>query len=308
MVPHGRNPPPRPTQGRPGAAGPGRANRAAVCDDAAVVDWLVDLDGVVWRGGAPVPGSAEALAERIDLGERVLFCTNNSSERGADKAAALVRHGLPEGVEVVTSADAVAILVEPGAVVLCLGGPGLMEALVATGAQVVHASDPSVDGPGVPLDGFDVVVVGLTRDLDYRQLDRASAAVRAGATLLASNDDATFPGEDRLHPGCGALVAAVETAAGRRAVVAGKPNAPMVRLLRRQLPGGAVVVGDRTDTDGRLAAALGWPFALVLSGVTTPADLPPDVPTAVVAADLRSCVDSMSTWWPDVSGSVDGDR
>jgi glycerol 3-phosphatase-2 len=279
-----------------------------VCDDATMVDWVVDLDGVVWRGRAPVPGSAEALSQRIALGERVVFCTNNSSERGSDKAATLVRHGLPDGVEVVTSADAVATLVEPGATVMCLGGPGLMEALASTGADVVHAADPVVVEPEVPLDGFDVVVVGLARDVDYGQLDRAAAAVRAGAVLLASNDDATFPGEDRLHPGCGALVAAVETAAGRRAVVAGKPNDPMAQLLRRQLPGGAVVVGDRTDTDGRLAAALGWPFALVLSGVTTAADLPPDVPTAVVAADLRSCIDSLATWLPDASGHVDGDR
>ena len=303
MVAHGRSPPPRPDPG-----GPGRNTRPGVCDDAAVVDWVVDLDGVVWRGRVPVPGSAEALSERIDLGERVIFCTNNSSERGSDKAATLVRRGLPEGVEVVTSADAVATLVEAGAAVLCLGGPGLVEALASTGADVVHASDPSVDGPGVPLDGFDLVVVGLTRDVDYGQIDRAAAAVRAGAVLLASNDDATFPGEDRLHPGCGALVAAVSTAAGRPAVVAGKPNEPMARLLRRQLPGGAVVVGDRTDTDGRLAAALGWPFALVLSGVTTRADLPPDVPTAVVAPDLRSCVDSIASWLPGAFGPVDGGR
>lgn len=267
-----------------------------------MVDWVVDLDGVVWRGRTPVPGSADALAERIALGERIVFCTNNSSERGRDKAATLVGHGLPAGVEVVTSADAVATLVDPDATVLCLGGPGLVEALESTGAAVVHTSDPAIGEPGRAFADFDAVVVGLARDVDYGQLDRAAAAVRAGAALLASNDDATFPGEDRLHPGCGALVAAVETAAGRRAVVAGKPHGPMAGLLRSRLPGGAVVVGDRVDTDGRLAAALGWPFALVLSGVTTSADLPPDVPTAVVAADLRACVDSIDEWWPGAAG------
>ncbi len=258
----------------------------------------MDLDGVVWRGREPVAGSVEALSERLALGERVVFCTNNSSERGVDTAATLVGHGLPAGVEVVTSADAVVALVAPGECVLVVGGPGLLEAVDAAGARVVPAAAEPYGRAGVALDDVDAVVVGLARDIDYGQIDRAAGAVRAGARLLASNADATFPGEDRLHPGCGALLAAIETAAGERATVAGKPHGPMVDLLRSMLPGGAVVVGDRTDTDGRLAEALGWPFALVLSGVTTPDDLPPDVPTAVVAADLRSCVDSLVDWLP----------
>ena len=82
--------------------------------------------------------------------------------------------------------------------VLVLGGPGLIDALRTTGATVVDAGDPGSDGLVV-----DTVVVGLTRDFDYARLDRASAAARRGARLIASNTDSTFPAADGLRPGCG---------------------------------------------------------------------------------------------------------
>ncbi|HEY5012444.1 MAG TPA: HAD hydrolase-like protein, partial [Acidimicrobiia bacterium] len=49
-----------------------------------------------------------------------------------------------------------------------------------------------------------------------------------------------------------------------------------------------VMVGDRPSTDGALAAALGWPFALVLSGIagTSGEETVPDPPPPFVAADL----------------------
>ncbi|MBM3662793.1 MAG: HAD-IIA family hydrolase [Actinobacteria bacterium] len=277
-------------------AHPGTSNhlRARVWDDDPVPDWVVDLDGVVWLGAEPVPGAAESLSGRLALGERVVFCTNNSSERGQDKAAALVSHGLPKGVEVVTSADAVARLVEPSWNVLCLGGPGLREALQSVGASVVDSAEADTGS-------FDAVVVGLDRQLDYHRIDNAARAVRNGARLFASNTDSTFPDTTGLRPGCGAIVAAVATASGSSPIVAGKPEEPMADLLRERLPRGGVVVGDRADTDGRLAERLGWPFVLVLSGVTRRSDLPVDVPTACIAEDLPAAVRTLDSWYP---GSV----
>ncbi len=42
----------------------------------------------------------------------------------------------------------------------------------------------------------------------------------------------------------------------------------MVGIIRERYGDVGVIVGDRPSTDGALATALGWPFALVLSGVT----------------------------------------
>ncbi|MBS1264293.1 MAG: hypothetical protein MAG471_00112 [Acidimicrobiaceae bacterium] len=50
-------------------------------------------------------------------------------------------------------------------------------------------------------------------------------------------------------------------------------------------------MGDRPDTDGLLARALGWNFALVLSGVIGDDDMPFDPVPDSVHADLAAAVD-----------------
>ena len=88
-----------------------------------------------------------------------------------------------------------------------------------------------------------------------------------GARFVATNADATYPGEHRVLPGAGSLVAAIATASGRTPEVAGKPEAPTAALVRARLGADGIMVGDRPSTDGLLATRLGWPFAMVLSGI-----------------------------------------
>lgn len=245
-----------------------------------------DLDGVVWRGEEGIPGSAEAVGALRAAGLRVGFVSNNSNQTVDDVVAKLERLGIPsEPADVVTSAHAAAALLAaqfgPGARVLACAGPGVRAALREMGLDVVE------DAPA------DAVVVGFHRAFDFEGLARASACVRAGASFIATNLDPTYPVPDGMLPGAGALVAAVATAAGRPPEVAGKPAGPMVDLVRRRFGSVGVVVGDRPSTDGALAGALGWPFALVLSGVTGTPTPPggepvPSPSPPYVAADLQA--------------------
>jgi len=239
--------------------------------------WALDLDGVVWLGTARIAGAAEAVARLRAAGQDVLFCSNNSNQPVAAVEAKLADVGIAAHGDVVTSAMAAASLVEPGERVLVCAGPGAVEALEQRGAIPVR------DGPA------DAVLVGLHLDFDYDALRRAAGAVRAGARLLATNDDATYPTPDGPIPGGGALLAAVATASGATPQVAGKPYPPMADLVRARLGDQGTVVGDRADTDGRFAVALGYRFALVLSGVTTDAANVQPRPD-VVAADLAALV------------------
>ena len=155
-----------------------------------------------------------------------------------------------------TSAQAAAGLVEPGATVLALADGGVPEALDERGVIVVEA------GPA------DAVVVGWTHRFDFDRLADAATAVRDGARLIGTNEDPTHPTPHGLMPGAGALLAAVATAVGVDPEVAGKPHQPMADLMTGRASDVVVVVGDRPATDGLLARRLGVPFALVLSGVT----------------------------------------
>lgn len=243
--------------------------------------WVVDLDGVVWLSGRRIPGAPEAIARLRSAGERVVFVTNNSWYRVADVQARLAAAGVPAEGDVLTSAAAAASLLTPGGTAVVCGGPGVVEALEAVGIRVVE------EGPA------DAVVVGGTGRFDYRMLTVAADAARGGARLVATNDDPTYPTTDGLRPGAGSILAAVATAAGVGSEVAGKPFAPMVALTRRELGDVALtVVGDRASTDGRFARLLGARFALVLSGVTSAADLPTDPEADVVAADLATLVEA----------------
>jgi HAD superfamily hydrolase (TIGR01450 family) len=241
--------------------------------------WLLDLDGVVWLAGVPIPGAPEAVARLRAAGERVAFVTNFSVARVSDHEASLAAIGIPAEGDVIGSSRAAASLVGPDDDVLVVGGPGIREEVTRRGARLVD------DGP------VTAVVVGLTFDFDYALLAKAATAVRNGARFIGSNDDATYPTAEGLLPGAGALLAAVARAAGVVPTVAGKPNQPMAdAVLAAVGPGPHTMVGDRDDTDGLFARRMGARFALVLSGVTRPGDLPVDPAPDVVAPDLAALV------------------
>lgn len=248
--------------------------------------WVLDCDGVVWLADEPVPGAADAVRLLRKEGERVVFLTNNSWPRVADHVAKLERMGIDAGPDdVVTSSMAVAGLVEAGERVLVLGGPGLLEELRERGAEV---REPGEDDATAVAS----VVVGIDLSFSYSRLTAATTAIRGGARLLATNEDATFPTAHGLLPGAGAVLAAVATAGGATATVAGKPHEPTAALVRERFGDVAMMVGDRPSTDGRFARLLDVPFALVLTGVTAPDHGPLDPSPDLEAADLATLVEA----------------
>jgi 4-nitrophenyl phosphatase len=249
---------------------------------------LCDLDGVIWLGHVPIPGSVEAVARLRAGGRRVVFVTNNSSAVVAAQEAALAAIGIPATGDVLTSAVAAAALVRAGERVLACGGPGVREAIESQGATAVAGDDPA----GVEVD---TVIVGFHREFDYERMRIAATAVRRGARLIGTNDDATYPTPDGPIPGGGAILASIATATGRQPVIAGKPYEAMAAAVRTLIgdPGGRLLmVGDRASTDGAFAVTLGCDFALVRTGVTLPGD-EVGVPVAVDAADFARVVDAI---------------
>lgn len=252
---------------------------------------LVDLDGVVYRGRSAVPGVAAVLAERAARHDRIVYCTNNSSRHRTDYLQQLTDLGAPvEPDWIVTSARATAIALtddEPRArCVMVLGGPGLVRELRDVGVRTVA---PTAHGLA---SSPDTLVVGIDRRFSYARLGYAARAARAGARFVATNRDPVFPSADGFQPGAGSIVAAVEVAVGRAAdLEVGKPEprlfATAARLAGRQASE-AVVVGDSLGTDIQAANRVGARSILMLTGVTTRAQLaaaPAERRPTYVAAD-----------------------
>jgi len=159
-------------------------NRAILAD----VNWVLDLDGVIWLSDTPIPGSADAVAALEAAGERLVFVTNNSNPTVEENEAKLAAHGIDARGRLVSSAMAAATLVEPGERALLCAGPGTEQALVGRGATIVR------DGAA------DVVVVGFHREFDYERMRIASTAVRNGARLVATNDRRDVSDPRRADP------------------------------------------------------------------------------------------------------------
>lgn len=244
---------------------------------------LLDLDGVVYVGPDAVPHAAETIGL---LATPVAFLTNNAT-RSADEVAQHLRSfGLElDDTAVVTAGQVVADLVldevGEGAKVLLAGATGMRAALEDRGLVVVTSAE---DDPRA-------VVQGGVIDVRWSELAEASFAVSAGVPWFASNPDTTFPTPRGLAPGNGAFVQAVALATGKAPVVAGKPSTPIFDEARRRTgASNPVMVGDRIDTDIDGAIAAGIDAMVVLTGVTTLADLlelPSGSRPSYVAADLR---------------------
>ncbi len=246
-------------------------------------NWIVDLDGVVWLGNDPISGSAEAIQRLRESGRRIAFFTNNSFARREEMLAKFAAHGiecLPE--DLMSSSQAAAGLMSAGERAMVLGGHGIVEALEAAGIEVVPTEADATNAAP------DAVVVGLDLTLSMPRLTAATRAIAAGARLIGTNDDATYPTTAGPLPGGGSVLAAVSYATGATPVVAGKPYEPAAQLIRARLGEIAVVVGDRPETDGALAERLGAHFALVRSGVVPPGAPVPSPTPSFDTADLAT--------------------
>jgi len=229
--------------------------------------FLIDLDGVLYRGDAPIPGVGEAIERLRAAGKGLAFVTNNSSRTPEEVTDKLTSLGVAASSdEVVTSALATASLLAKsgGGSAFVIGETGVRKALLDAGIDVVEGEPTAVD----------FVVVGWDRRVDYAKLRTASLLVQRGARLVATNSDASYPAPDGLWPGAGAILAAVTATTGTPAEVIGKPHAPLFHEARERAGGGrALSVGDRLDTDVAGAAKLGWDSLLVFTGVTRPSGL-----------------------------------
>ncbi|MFC8261759.1 HAD hydrolase-like protein [Streptomyces sp. NPDC057291] len=263
---------------------------------------LLDLDGVVYAGGAAIVHAVDSLGAARDGGMHLAYVTNNALRTPAAVAEHLTELGVTaEPADVITSAQAVARLMADqlpaGARVLLIGGEGLRAALVERGLVPVESAD---DDPAAVAQGYG------GPDMAWGRFAEAAYAIARGVPWFASNTDLTIPSARGIAPGNGAAVEVVRIATGAEPQVAGKPLPPMHReTVLRTGAKRPLVVGDRLDTDIEGAFNGGVDSLLVLTGVTDARQLvaaePRHRPT-YVDADLRGLL----TGQPEVTETAGG--
>ena len=229
--------------------------------------YLIDMDGVIYRGNELIAGADRFIHELRSSDVPFLFLTNNSQRARRDVATKVRRLGIDvEEQHVFTCAMATAQFLarkKPGGTAYVIGEGGLLTALHTNGYSIVD-KDP------------DYVVVGEGRTLNFEMVEAAVGMILAGAKLVATNLDPNCPTQTGTRPGCGAIVAMLEAATGVKAFSVGKPSPVMLRTARKSLgltTDQTIVIGDTMETDILGGVQLGFKTVLVLSGGTRPNDL-----------------------------------
>lgn len=235
--------------------------------------YLIDLDGVVYRGEDLIPGAKEFVDWLNNHDKKYLFLTNNSFASQAQVVTKLTRLGIAtDGSHVLAAAQAAVTHIAhrfPGAHVYVIGEQPLFDLVRANGLQAVNTSSDQAQVANRSSHKVDVVLVGLDRGFNYKKLTEAVLAVRAGATFIAINRDSLLPVENGFIAGCGTMVAAIEAGSGVTPEIVGKPQ-PMLLQEAMSLLGSrleeTVMIGDGLETDILAGKAAGTHTLLVLSG------------------------------------------
>ncbi|WP_042391731.1 HAD-IIA family hydrolase [Streptacidiphilus carbonis] len=222
---------------------------------------LLDIDGVLTMDWKPIAGAVAALRELREDGVPYVLLTNTTSRSRRSIAEALAEAGFPVDAGSVLTAPAAAAARLAGSRCLLLNSGDIREDLASL--ELVDA----------PQDAEVVLVGGAGPEFEYRTLDRAFAALRGGARLVAMHRNAYWRTGEGLRLDSGAFVAGLEYAADVRAEVLGKPAEAFFAGALAQVDataGEAVMVGDDIESDVLAAQQYGITGVLVRTGKAAP--------------------------------------
>lgn len=230
--------------------------------------FLIDMDGVIYKGSEPIPGAVEFINYLRQQGHPFLFLTNNSQRTNRDVAYKLRKMGFDVNDEdVFTCAMATARHLASKTAhgtAYVIGEGGLLTELHNIGYSIVD------DNP-------DYVIIGEGRTIMLEFVDKAINMIMKGSKLIATNLDPNCPvGNGKYRAGCGAFVSMLEFATGKQAFSVGKPSPVMMRMARKILQlstDETIMIGDTMGTDILGAGSMGFTTVLTLSGVTKKEDM-----------------------------------
>eukprot|EP00002_Diphylleia_rotans_P004424 TRINITY_DN13267_c0_g1_i1.p1 TRINITY_DN13267_c0_g1~~TRINITY_DN13267_c0_g1_i1.p1 ORF type:complete len:401 (+),score=83.72 TRINITY_DN13267_c0_g1_i1:68-1270(+) len=229
--------------------------------------FIIDMDGVIYHRGFVLPGVDRFLRWLKSTGKNYLFLTNSSDKSPVQLSQRLAKMGIEAPPSnFYTSALSTAHFLhtqKPKGSAYVIGEGGLLEALADVGYRITDINP-------------DYVIVGETRDYDVARIEKAIQLVQNGAKLIGTNVDIYDRVGKNNVPACGSLISPIQICTGSRAYFCGKPNPLIMRSALKKLQvasSHAAIIGDRMDTDIVAGLESGIDTVLLLSGVTSPADL-----------------------------------
>jgi 4-nitrophenyl phosphatase len=258
---------------------------------------IIDMDGVLWHGTQAIPGLVEFFETLNELGIRYILATNNASLTPEQYVLKLANMGVTVSQkQILTSGMATALYLSERlnpkeTRVFVVGEEGATQPLLELGFTLTGLYE--VDNSDKPEQkGADIVVCGKDETLTWAKLATATLNIRAGASFIGTNADTTLPTEHGITHGNGAILAALEVATGVSPTIIGKPEPIIYQQALALLgisPDETVALGDRLETDILGAVRTGIRSIMVLTGISSEADLQDsDYQPTWVMADIRA--------------------
>ena len=249
---------------------------------------LLDVDGVLYVSGEPIPGAVDAVRRLRTDGHRIRFVTNSTTMSRRQLGESLRSLGFTvEDDELQTTGD-VASSVLTGKRVLALTMPGILDDL--KGMQLI-----GMNADAVLVGGADETEEP-NRIYSYLNLNRAFLELLAGADLFCLHRNRWWQTAEGPRLDAGAIVAGLEYAAGIEATVLGKPSPAYFGAALDALdsdPELTWMVGDDIEGDVVGAQAMGMRTVLVRTGKFRPDELEH---TRVVPDGIVSSIAHLPDW------------
>jgi len=231
---------------------------------------IFDLDGVIYRGTDLIPNVDKNIQRLKDQSIKIAYNSNNSTSTRQMYAELLKKFNISsKPSDFYTSASITSeeiTRIKPNSNIFVIGEIGLREELKAKGHKIISSESE--------YSRVDFVIVGLDREFNYHDLAIAQRCLLEGKALFyATNDDATLPIKNRILPGAGVMVKALEVCTGIKPIsIFGKPQPTGIKLILQKnniSPKQALMFGDRLNTDIIAGNRAGVTTVLVLTGVTS---------------------------------------
>ncbi|MFW6173222.1 MAG: HAD-IIA family hydrolase [Elusimicrobiota bacterium] len=249
--------------------------------------FVTDMDGTFFLGNKILPGAIEYANTINEIGAKLVFLTNNSSNTEEAYIEKMKGFGLPEGTfNIFTSIESTTLFLKkefPDKKIFLLATPDVEKAFISQGV-ILESKNP------------DLVVMTFDTTLNYEKIKTFCKYARRGLPYVISHPDINCPTLEGPVPDVGSFIALVEMSTGKKPdYVLGKPDIKILEMLMEKYNVGkdeTLIVGDRLYTDIKCGLDASVDTVLVLTGETKKEDLPEKLPEKLfVVNDLKELLE-----------------
>lgn len=207
----------------------------------AIKGFLIDIDGVLYVEKQPIRGAVDAIEYLQSMNIPFILVTNTTRRSRYSLLTNLQQLGFRLDIEQIFSAPHAAALwlkeKDAKSISLFLRGDTYRE------FKDFHVTTNKPEY---------IIIGDIAEDLTYDYLNQAFRLIMSGTRMLALQKNRYWQTNTGLAIDTGAVVAALEYATQKRAIVIGKPNAAFFNHAIKRLglpPENIAIIGDDLETD-----------------------------------------------------------